>query len=244
MNLDITGIIQDKLNQLDADGIIQKKIEETVEKSVLRAITSELESYSFMRGIENQVKESVSSLAADCGFSAYNGFIAKTTKAIVQEMFTEDIAEKVRRSLDNALLKKYSDIKLSDIFNRYREWVLENTEESEKYEREHFTCELEVKEDGRFTHYTCRFSDRPIEKNCFGTPLDADIEVRFCIFSNGVKESTISMLYLDGHNMRNSIKIGTLTPFEAFLVNLYYSDTKVILDADDVDDDDSFDIDW
>ena len=34
-----------------------------------------------------------------------------------------------------------------------------------------------------------------------------------------------------------------MTDFEAFLVNLFYNKTKIIMDVDDVDDNDHFDID-
>lgn len=91
MNIDISKIVSDKLAQLDADGIIKKKIEETVEKTVTDAITSELGSYPFRKSISDQVKQSVGSVAADCGFSAYNGFIANTVKHIVQDMYSADI---------------------------------------------------------------------------------------------------------------------------------------------------------
>ena len=89
MNIDVSKIVADKLAQLDADGVIQRKIEETVEKTVMDAITSELSSYTFRNGISKQVSESVSKLAADCGFSAYNGFIADTVKRVVQDMSSQ-----------------------------------------------------------------------------------------------------------------------------------------------------------
>lgn len=44
MNIDVSKIVSDKLEQLDTDGVIKRKIEETVEKTVTDAITSELSS--------------------------------------------------------------------------------------------------------------------------------------------------------------------------------------------------------
>ena len=51
------------------------------------------------------------------------------------------------------------------------------------------------------------------------------------------------MLYLNGRNMKETFKVGTITDFEAFVLNLYYNDTKIILDPDNVDEDPCFDID-
>ena len=157
-------------------------------------------------------------------------------------MYYADIADRVQKALNDALLQKHKNVKLSDIFRRYRTWVLENTEESEKYDRQEYTGELETSLDGAFTHYVCRFADRPLGKAYLGGKERGDIEIRFCVYGDK-KVKNISSLYIDGHNMKDTLKIGTLSDFEAFVVNLYYNGTEIILDADDVDDDTSFDID-
>lgn len=43
--------------------------------------------------------------------------------------------------------------------------------------------------------------------------------------------------------MKDSFKLSHLTDFEAFVLNLYYNGTKIIMDEDDVDEDPYFDID-
>lgn len=243
MNIDVSKIVSDKLEQLDTDGVIKRKIEETVEKTVTDAITSELSSYTFRNGISKQVQGSVSKIAADCGFSAYNGFIAQTVKTIVQDLYSADISEKVQQSLNDVLLQKHENISLSEIFKRYRDWVLENTDESEKYELQEYTADLEVKKDGNFTHYTCRFADHPLESGYFGSKERGEIEVRFYVYGEK-KTSTISSVYINNHDLKNTLKIVTLSDFEAFIVNLYYNSTEILLDVDEVDDDTSFDIDY
>lgn len=241
MNIDVSQIVAAKLAQLDEDGTIKRKIEETLEKTIMSAITSELESYSFRSSIQEQLKASVSTIAADCGLSAYNGYIAEKCKAIVQNLFTTDISERVEKSLNDIMFTKYENIKLSDIFKRYREWVLAHTEESEKYEREKFTHVLEVKEDGSWTEYRCKFADHTLEG--FGYNKEKpEIEILFMVFRER-KEASISTLYLNGHYMKDSFKVGRLTDFEAFILNLYYNETKIIMDEEDVDEDPYFDID-
>lgn len=242
MNIDVSQIIADKLAQLEADGTIKRKIEESLEKSIMSAISSELESYTFRSGIEKQLKEAVSNIAADCGLSAYNGYIAEKCKSIVQELLTTDISEKLQKALNDIMFTKYENIKLSDIFKKYREWVLEHTDESEKYERREFLHDLEVTEDGQWTRYLCRFADHTLENGAYYKEKP-DIEIHFSIFGNGEKTQRISMLYLNGHYIKDSFKIGYITDFEAFILNLYYNETKIILDDDDVEEEPYFDID-
>lgn len=242
MNIDVSQIIADKLAQLDADGTIKRKIEESLEKSIMAAISSELESYSFRSGIEKQLKDAVSNVAAECGLSAYNGYIAEKCKTIVQNLFTTDISERLEKTLNDIMFTKHENIKLSDIFKRYREWVLGNTEESDKYEREKFTHVLEVNEDGAFTHYSCKFADHTLDGGFGYAKEKPDIEITFCRYRER-KECSISTVYLNGHYMKDSFKVGRLTDFEAFVLNLYYNETTIIMDEEDVEEDPYFDID-
>lgn len=239
MNIDVSGIIEAKLTEMEKNGVIQKKIEDALEKSVLNAITSELESYSFRRTIEEQLKESTSGIAEKCGLSSYNAFIADKAKQIVQAMYTEDFAEKVQKALNDTLLKKHEGVKLSDIFKRYRDWVCETTDEEDKYAREKFTADLDVDTDGVFTRYRIRFADELLQNKWDHKP---DIILQFYVYGDK-KEDTISSLWFDGENVRESVKMGYLSEFKAFLVNLFYNDTKILLDDVDPREYDYFDID-
>ena len=237
MNINVSQIVTEKLAQLEADGTIKNKIEEALEKTITDAITSELSSYSFRREIAKQLEDAVSGVAAGCGLAAYNGYIAEKCKSIVQEHFTADIGAKVEKSLKDIMFAKHEGVKLSDIFKKYREWVLSNTDESDKYDREEFTHELVEQRDGCWEKYTCRFADR---KLCgYDNP---DIEIIFLKYVDN-DECSISFLYLNGRNMKETFKVGTITDFEAFVLNLYYNGTKIILDSDNVDEDPYFYID-
>nr|DAH47779.1 MAG TPA: hypothetical protein [Caudoviricetes sp.] len=237
MNINVSQIVTEKLAQLEADGTIKKKIEEALEKTITEAIISELSSYSLRREIAKQLEDSVSGLAASCGLDAYNGYIAEKCKSIIQEHFTADIGAKVEKSLKDIMFAKHDGVKLSDIFEKYREWVLSNTDESDKYDREEFTHELVEQERGYWRTYTCRFADRKLDD--YEKP---DIEIRFLQYRDN-DECSISFLYLDGHNVKETFKVGAITDFEAFVLNLYYNDTKITMDADNVEEDPCFDID-
>ena len=173
----------------------------------------------------------------EIGFTGYNGFIAQTIKGITEGVMRDDVAQKIQKVFNDMLMVKHDGIKLSEIFQKYRKWVCENTEESDKYERQHFTCELEVKEDGKFTHYTATFSSEEIKGY-------EDPEIKFTICTYGEEEEcNISSLYLDGSNMKGSFKLGRLDEVQSLLANLYFNETKIILDVGSVDDDNCFDID-
>ncbi len=237
MNIHITKIVNDKIASLEAEGTIKNKIEESIEKTVLGAITSALEDWSLKRDIEKQVSESVSDIAKEIGFSAYNGFIAEKIKQITEGVMREDVAQKIQKVFDDMLIVKHDGIKLSEIFNKYREWVCEHTDESDKWERREFVCALEEKEEGGFHHYKVRFNSERLDR------YDAaEIEFSFCTY--GEKEKAeISRLKLDGDDSGEAFKLGYLTEVQSLLANLYFNKTEIILDIGGIDDDNRFDID-
>lgn len=244
MNLNIDKIVSDKLAQMESERTIEKKIEETLEKTILSAVADALSDYKFKHEIQNQIAQNVNNLAQNCGLSGYNGFVAEKAAAVVRECYSNDFAEKVKSALDALMVKKYDNVKLSDIFSYYREWVCKNVDESEKYDRKTYTGSLDVEPasfGGEFI--ICRFADHPIEgRNRFSQKEDPEIEIK--IYHSKTENShCISSLYFDGHNMQNSLKIGFLSDFEQYVLNLFFNKTPIILDVNDVDDSENFDID-
>lgn len=240
MVIDISKIVSDKLEQMENDGVIRKAIEESLEKTIIGAVSSALSSYHFRSQIENQIDDAIGGIASNCGLSAYNGFIAEKAAEIVQNMYNNNISKKVQRALEDTLVRDYSGIKLSEIFDKYREWVKENTDSDDQYKYEQFTCSLEQHESGSFQHLTCKFADHPISETVYQKER-GEIEVRFCRYKNE-KKVRISSLWLNNHDLKGSMRIGTLNSFESFIVNLYYNETEVEMDVENVDEDNYYDI--
>ena len=233
MNIDFNEIVQQKLAQMEAEGVIQKKIEDALEKSIMDAIGSQLGSYSFKSALGKQMEDGIYQVAKDCGLSAYNGFIAEKVKAILSGIVSDDLGKKIEAAVSGVLVQRYEGIKLSDIFKRYREHVMDSTDDSEKYDRQEFTMGLKINEGytGSFTYYECKFSPE--------SEYDADdydsVEVRFSKYRNE-QTASISSLTIGGLDMSKTLKFGCLGPFDQFLVNLFLNKTEIILDTDAAED--------
>ena len=234
MNIDFTKIVADKVAQMEKDGVIQREIEKGVESTVLSAVRYELSGRGLSGALQEQLKTYVAEAAKDLGLAAYNGYIAQAVKAIIADVQQQDLADKVRSALEEVVLKKYESVKLSEIFQKYREWVRDWVDECEWYERKKFTAELVEHQTSRyFGHYTCRFAEEPID-------ADEDPDVSVVVREGGFGVFKITSLFLNGHDLKNTLHIGTLTEFEAFVANLFYNGTQIIMDVDDIDDDCSF----
>lgn len=215
MNLDIQAIADSKIKEMQDSGAIKNRIEEDVEKTVLRAIDDSLNGYKLRNQIEEQITHDVSETLKNIDFTTYNGFIAEQVKALTEGTLRDDVAQKIQKSFGDILIQKHDGIKLSEIFDKYREWVNGNTEESEKYERQNFVCKLDEKEDGAFTHYTVTFNDEGLED--WEHP---EIKFSLCRYRD---EPTVSIrnLWLDGEWTKSMFKLGTLNEVQALIANLY-----------------------
>ena len=244
MTIDISGIIETKLAQMEADGIIRTKIETALETSILDAISSEIDSYRFTQEIREQIRTAVAGVAAQSGLAAYNGFIAEKVRQIVQDAAVGDLTAKLQTALEGVLLQKHEGVKLSDIFKKYHAWVCEHTDEGDKYNREQYTAELEVEESGNWTRYDARFADRPDANRSYSIDPDdrPDIDLHLSVYGDEGK-TRISALWLNGERIDKQLRIGMLSEFEAFVVNLYYNGTEILVDMEDADDYGYFDID-
>lgn len=244
MTIDVSAIIAGKLAQMEKDGVIQKKIEEVLEKNILTAITQEFESYSFTCDIREQMRTAVAGVAEQSGLAAYNGFIAEKVRQIVQDVSGADMAAKLQAALEGVILQKHEGVKLSDIFKKYHAWVCEHTDAGDKYARARYTAELEIDERRGFTYYDVKFADRPNATRDYS--VDSDDRPDVCLHLSTWKDektARLTTLKLNGSYIDKNLRIGTLSEFEAFLVNLYYNGTEIQMDMEDADDYGYFDID-
>lgn len=238
MNLDIQEITNNKIKEMHDSGKIKSSLEDGIEKLILKSVEDSLNGWEIRKNIEKQISDNISGVINDIGFSAYNGYIANIIKKITEEVMRTDVADKIQKTFNDMLIIKHDGIKLSEIFSKYKEWVCDHTDDAEKYERKYYHCKFDMEEDGNFTHYHIEFSDDEIKS--YKKP---QVRISICVY--GEKESeNISSLEFDGCRLDEKLILKNMTDFEVLLANIYYNKTKIILDVDDVDDENSFDIDF
>lgn len=238
MNINIGEIVNNKIKEMEENKVVENLIAETIEKSVVKAVSEAIDGYTIKRTIEKKVEKEVCDIVNDIGFTAYNTFIANKVKDITEGTIRKDLEDKIQGTLNGILLNKKENIKLSDLFEMYREHLNSTTDEHEKYELENFVVEIEDNDRGWITYKLSK------EKSKYSWD---EFDIEFIIHENYNDKSNGTMwrVKLDGEEIENSLKLGYRSEFENLLINLMYNKTNIEIDIEDEDDiDTSFDIEY
>ncbi|MBN1039043.1 hypothetical protein DVW12_10045 [Clostridium botulinum] len=246
MNIDINAIVNNKLKEMEENKSIEKLLEENIEKAITKGIEGALDSYSLRNQIEEKVEKQVSEVVKKIGFTGYNGFIAEKIKQITEDVCRDDIAAKIQKTFNEFLIVKRESIKLSEIFEEYRDYMCETTDESEKYELERFY--VEVNEEAGYRWITFKMAKEKPERYSY---RNEENYIEFTVHRNSSDEENedyrkgwIGTVYLGEKNLKDTLKLGSMSKIETLITNIYYNKTPIIIDIESEDDIETyFDID-
>ncbi|MGN0630966.1 MAG: hypothetical protein ACI4JN_06520 [Ruminococcus sp.] len=235
--LDINKIAQEKITAMEECGKVKEHIEKEVEKLVLGSITDALSSLDIRCAIKIKAKESISQAIDALDFTAYNSFIAEKVRQLTTGALRDDVAKKVQDSFESIFVRKRDSIKLSEIFEAYREWLISDLDENEQYElNNEFYAGME--NDEKFGWLKCRLSKEEPEKNYFGMVYEGNVDFSFTISRNPANSNIGKILsaYASGENVRDKMKFHGYNDFEVLILNLLYNDTNIEIDIEDESD--------
>lgn len=241
MNIDVSKIVQEKIDSLAQDGVVEKAITETFEKTVIQAVENSLDSYNLRKDIEKKVTEEVNKVVADIDFQSYNTFMCEKMSQIINETCREDLCEKIEKKFKDIFLCQTKEIKLSEIFKKYRDIACENVDESEKFDRMDEGWHYKLEEDERYGWIECELDYESGEHR-----YRRDSNISFTIHKD-YKDKTrgkIYTLYLDGYNIESKFNFASLNDVEIMLVQAAMNEIPIIIDIDEDDVDNSWDIDY
>ena len=240
MNIDVSKIVQDKIDSLAQEGSIEKAIQETFEKTILKAVTDSLDSYNLKKTIEQKVTTEVNSVVAELDFHSYNSFMCEKMLQIVNQTCKEDLCEKMEKKFKDLFLCQLTEIKLSDIYKAFGKLACESVDESEKWDRcdegwhykleESFHGWLDCELDYEDRHHRYR----------------SDCAISFVVHKNFDDKSKgwISTVYLDGVDVNKTFTFKNLNGVEIMLIQAVMNRIPIIIDIDEDDVDNSWDIDY
>lgn len=254
MNIDISQIIKEKLAAMESDGSVKQLIEDNVENAVQEAIKSALGGYKMRQELEKVLVEQLPEIVKDIGLDGYNAFVAETVKKLAIAGIKESARTTINERVEEILLKKRQDIKLSEILKMWRDDMNDNDEEEKRdhnEENDGFTCRVDQTRSSSeyFKYFKLLFDEEGdkegtdpdeyaiiVKIQCWtGTGSGYDRTMQGSYFSGEIQE-----IYIDGNRVSKQFVNRTPSRFEALLMNLYLNKTKIIMDLDKYDEDDHY----
>lgn len=224
--LNIQEIANAQIKAMHESGEIQKRIEDGIKQSIERAIDSAVNDYSFKNEIERKIETELSHVAKHMNFSAYTAYLTKQLDKTIGKYVKGELADKVKDEFSKVYLQTKESIKLSEIFEAYKEWLEEELSDSEKQDWGHIRIDTE---DSSYVTYKL---GNPNTKTSYSYK---DNSFEFTLFFAGDKErkqATIGCIRLNGDAMDKGIIKRHLSDFEALILNIMFNDTKIIVDVD------------
>ncbi len=239
MNIDVTKIVQEKIDSIAKEGLIEKAITETFEKTILKAVTDSLDSYNLRKTIEEKVATEVNSVVDELDFHSYNSFMCEKMMQIINQTCKEDLCEKIEKKFKDIFLCQTTEIKLSDIYKKFGKIACQKVDESEKWDR----CD-------EGWHYKLQESDYgwldcELDYEDHGHSYRSDCAISFVLHRNIGDKSKgwISSVYLDGVDVNKTLSFRYLNEVEIMLIQAVMNRIPIIIDITEDDVDNSWDID-
>lgn len=240
MNINVTEIVQKKIDSLEEEKIIEKAITETFEKTIVKAVTDALDSYDLRRTIEKKIAEEVNRVVADLDFHSYNGFMCEKMMQIINQTCKEDLCEKIEKKFKDIFLCQTKEIKLSDIYKSFGKIACENVDESEKWNRcdEGWHYKLEESEYG--------WLECELDYEEGRHRYSSDSKIAFVVHKEPKNKTRgwISRVLLDGYDINKKFEFRYLNDVEIMLVQAVMNRIPIVIDIDEDDVDNSWDIDY
>lgn len=229
MELNINEIASAKIQSMHESGEIRKRIEEGVEKSIYSAIDSACQDYQFRSTIEKNIESVLGEVAKGVNVDAYKNFLISRLNKAFSSYVKKDIGDKIEADFKRIYLDAPKDIKLSQIIEKYKEWLFSKLDEEERRDWEKFDIsfnteyrywiDIELKKTG---------SNRTSEYENFSFTIHYE-------HGGNNKIGYISSAKIGYSDFGKEIKFGRISDFEALVFNLLYTKTRVEIDIEDVD---------
>lgn len=222
MELNIQAIINDKLEEMQQSGEIQSYIKSNVAKMMQEAI-NDIFDYTLESEIRKALSEQVNQSFKKIDFTSYNGFILQAVNSAIDGIAKKDFQEKLTEQLSTIFFQKREKVKLSELFEKYRECIIAETSNKEKDRLGKFYAKMKHQDEYGWIEIS------------LGREAE-EYRVTISIANFGGKEGDILSACdrIMGRDICHSLPIKYPNSFEVYLMNLCYNNTPIEIDVESI----------
>ena len=159
---------------------------------------------------------------------------------IINQTCKEDLCEKIENKFKDIFLCQTKEIKLSDIYKSFRKIACESVDESDKWNRCDEGWHYKLKE-SEYGWLECELDYEDKHHR-----YSSDSEISFVVRKEHEDKTRgwISRVLLGGHDINKKFEFKHLNDVEIMLVQAVMNKIPIIIDIDEDDVDNSWDIDY
>lgn len=227
MEININEIASAKIKAMEESGEIRKRIEDGVEKTVNEAIDSACKDYKFRSGISENISNLLGEVAKEVNFSAYANFLRDRMNAQIEKHVKNDMINLMSDSFEKMYFNAPEDIKLSDILNKYKEYIENNLDSDDKKEWGHINFSFEME----YSSFINIKAGSP--KDTIYGRYDKGVEMSLYKPSSKDAKAVISWIRFNGNDFKTSMDLDRLSSFEILMFNLMFTQKEIEVDIDE-----------
>lgn len=235
MELDVTKIVNEKVEALLESGELEKAITAGVEKNIKSAINEAINDYRWTHTIKENLSKVLGEAASNVNFAAYANFLRDRMNDQIEKYVKDDMINLMRDSFEKMYFNMPEDIKLSDILQKYKEYLENNLDSDDKKDWGHIDFSFEEE-------YSSFIRIEAGKPNGGGRGrFEKGLSMSLYKDSSSENKATISWIELDGNDFHTCTDLRRLTEFEILMFNLMFTRKQIEVD---INEDFSFDYDF
>lgn len=232
--LNISEIVNNKINSMLEDEILKKEIEDTIEKNAISMIKDSVGNWEIKRLFEEKIKNEVHEAVNNISFKGYANMVIQNLKKSVEAHAENAITEDVLNYFNDLYLPPENQIlTVEDIFEKYVEMAKD--EDPSEYDYEDKYAFMSVQEEsGHYSRWVKilvsldeEYKDEDAKTYEISLINESENKFRICSIYEDRKYSK---------NMTERVKFGYLDKFERLLMGAYFNKTLIEINEDDFDD--------
>lgn len=227
MEININEIASVKIKEMEESGEIHKRIEDGIEKTINDAIDSACKGYKFRSEISEKIEKILGEAACGVNLSAYANFLKDRMNEQIEKYVKSDMINLMRDSFEKVYFNMPEDIKLSDILNKYKEYLCDHLDADDMREWGQISFSFETE----YNSFIRIKAGNPNKSN-YGR-YDKGIDINLYKPSSRDGKAVISWIRFNGKDFKTCMDLGRLSSFEILMFNLMFTQKEIEVDIDE-----------
>lgn len=232
--LNITQIINDKVDSMLKNETLKKEIEDTVQEEIISTIRRSISNYDIRHIFENKIKNEVSEAVEQIGFKGYANLVIKNLQSAIEAQAGQAINEEVLKYFKELYMPlENTSLTVTKLFEKYVDMA-----QSDDYDDDTYAFMCVEKDNSHIVTYSKWVKILVSLDEEYREENSKTYEITLINIGDSENKFKIASIYEDrkySKNLTGRVKFGFLDSFERFILSAYFNETPFEINESDFD---------